>query len=107
LEVTFNQASVTIIKTYNRRLPTTDNGAVVARGRLADGGVATAVRDVASAARDVDTVVRGEALTPAEILAFSSLAAEVFFIFFLGEPEHKEMMYGTQGNGSIERWTYN
>ncbi len=109
MEVTSNQALVTITETYNRRLPTTDKGAVVARGRLADGGVATAVRDVASAARDVDTVARGEALTvtPAGRLALSSLAAEVLFIFFLGEPEHKEMMYGTQGNGSIERWTYN
>ncbi len=79
----------------------------MARGRLADGGVATAVRDVASAARDVDMVARGEALTvtPVGRLALSSLAAEVLFIFFLGEPEHKELKYGTQGNGSIERWT--
>jgi hypothetical protein len=48
-------------------------------------------------------VARGEALTvtPVGRLALSSLAAEVLFIFFLGEPEHTEMMY--TGNGSIER----
>jgi len=92
LKVTFNQDSVNITETYNRRLPTTDKGAVVARARLADGGVATAVRDVASAARDVDMVARGEALTvtPVGRLALSSLAAGVPFIFFLGEPENKE-----------------
>jgi hypothetical protein len=109
LEVTLSQASVNITETYNLRLPTTDNGAVVARGRLADGGVATAVRDVASAARDVDTVARGEALTvtPVGRLALSSLAAEVLFIFFLGEPEHTEIMYRIQENGSIEPWSCN